>query len=132
MVNDLLREMKPPLESFPAIGDDQDPDLIGVDANFEAIDRHEREKEKTAGLEQNRFLRKEYAEKAFLFAWIGLGFWAFIIFFYALIFICSGERILSDAVLIAITSATTVNLFAAFIGVIRGLFPVKKYDKPNP
>ncbi|WP_414965933.1 hypothetical protein [Enterobacter hormaechei] len=37
----------------------------------------------------------------------------------------------SDEVLIAITSATTLNLFAAFLGVIRGLFPSGKETKEN-
>lgn len=78
----------------------------------------------------DRGLRKYYAQKAFEFAWCGFGFWALILAGYVLFFLCSGKRIFSDAVLIAITSATTVNLFAAFVGVVRGLFPpVGKQDK---
>ena len=37
-----------------------------------------------------------------------------------------GVQTLSDKVVIAITTATTLNLFAAFLGVIRGLFPSGK------
>jgi len=71
----------------------------------------------------DRKLREEYAGKAFEFAWCGFGFWVIVIIFYVFFFLCSGKKVISDAVLIAITSATTVNLFAAFVGVIRGLFP---------
>ena len=73
--------------------------------------------------EADRELRKAYAQKAFWFDWAGFGFWALVIVCYAVFFLWANERIFSDAVLIAITSATTVNLFAAFIGVVRGLFP---------
>ncbi|MGT5125632.1 hypothetical protein ACRWGX_10645, partial [Escherichia coli] len=37
-----------------------------------------------------------------------------------------GIQIFSDKVLIAITTAVTLNVFAAFLGVIRGLFPSGK------
>lgn len=37
-----------------------------------------------------------------------------------------GKEIFSDEVLIAVTAASTLNLFAAFLGVIRGLFPHAK------
>ena len=80
--------------------------------------------------EADRELRKTYAQKAFWFAWIGFGFWALVITCYVVFFLWLNKRFFSDAVLIAITSATTVNLFAAFIGVIRGLFPpAGKHDK---
>lgn len=70
-----------------------------------------------------RTLRKRYAGLAFGFAVGGAIFWA-------LVLIWSGWSVyyftrppFSDNVLIAITTATSINLFAAFLGVIRGLFP---------
>jgi len=70
----------------------------------------------------DRKLRETYAHKAFVFAWVGFGFWVVVIVFYAICFLC-GKQVFSDTVLIGVTTATTVNLFAAFVGVIRGLFP---------
>ncbi len=35
----------------------------------------------------------------------------------------TGKQMLSDNILIAITTGATINVLAAFLGVIRGLFP---------
>jgi len=102
--------------------------LPGSDSDGISIGDRER-LETIKDREADRELRKSYARKAFWFAWIGFGFWAAILIIYVVIFMCADKKIFSDAVLIAVTSATTVNLFAAFIGVIRGLFPpVGKHD----
>lgn len=74
----------------------------------------------------DRELRKNFGEKAYnivrktLYGWVFLlGTYAFFRFFF-------NKCIFSDNVLIAITSAVTLNTFAAFLGVIRGLFPSNK------
>jgi hypothetical protein len=79
--------------------------------------------------EADRELRKDYARKAFKFACYGFVFWVIVIAVHATIFFFSEKKVLSDEVLIAITTATTINLFAAFVGVIRGLFPAIKNGK---
>ena len=79
----------------------------------------------------DRELRAKYADKAFRLARAILIFWALAMAVVGLWFGCSGGRvqILSDKVLIAITAGATANVFTAFLGVIRGLFPGR--DKNN-
>lgn len=72
----------------------------------------------------NRMLRQRFAEKAYKVAKWGLYGWGCVLAI-SVIGNILGEKTFSDNVLIAITSATTLNLFAAFLGVIRGLFPHK-------
>lgn len=76
----------------------------------------------------NRILRQRFAEKAYKVAKWGLYGWACVLAI-SVIGNVLGEKTFSDNVLIAITSATTLNLFAAFLGVIRGLFPSGKESK---
>lgn len=73
-------------------------------------------------------LRETYANKAYKVAKYGLYWWAVVILLSA-VGKGVGKDIISDQVLIAITTASTLNLFAAFLGVIRGLFPVSKASK---
>lgn len=76
----------------------------------------------------NRMLRQRFAEKAYKVAKWGLYGWGCVLAI-SVIGNVLGEKTFSDNVLIAITSATTLNLFAAFLGVIRGLFPSSKEEK---
>lgn len=73
-------------------------------------------------------LRETYANKAYKVAKYGLYWWAVVILLSA-VGKGVGKDIISDQVLIAITTASTLNLFAAFLGVIRGLFPSGKDPK---
>ena len=74
--------------------------------------------------EKTTELRGEYAEKAYKLASGSISFWVVIIGFEAVVrLVVPGKVILSDSVLIAITTGCTVNVLAAFLGVIRGLFP---------
>lgn len=73
-------------------------------------------------------LRETYAEKAYKVAKYGLYWWGVMILLSA-VGKGVGKDIISDEVLIAITTASTLNLFAAFLGVIRGLFPLGKESK---
>ncbi|ELZ5041734.1 TPA: hypothetical protein JG906_000570 [Enterobacter hormaechei subsp. steigerwaltii] len=75
-------------------------------------------------------LRETYANKAYKVAKYGLYWWAVVILLSA-VGKCVGKDVISDQVLIAITTASTLNLFAAFLGVIRGLFPSGKEAKEN-
>ncbi|EOC7053225.1 hypothetical protein ACU81H_004778 [Salmonella enterica] len=76
----------------------------------------------------NRALRQRFAEKAYKVAKYGLYWWAVVLLLSAVGKVCKVE-LFSDNVLIAVTSASTLNLFAAFLGVIRGLFPNSKAEK---
>ena len=68
----------------------------------------------------NRGLRIIYAVIAVCFAIASIVFWMrFIQFYY-------NPNKHSDTVFIAITSACTVNILAAFISIIKGLFPSRK------
>ncbi|HBP5039036.1 TPA: hypothetical protein L5637_004388 [Pseudomonas aeruginosa] len=70
-----------------------------------------------------RKLRRKYAGLAFRFAVGGSIFWAVLLLWSGCASYYTTKPPFSDNVLIAITTATSVNLFAAFLGVIRGLFP---------
>jgi hypothetical protein len=68
-------------------------------------------------------LRSEYAGKAYKLASRSILFWVVIVGFQGISHLVTDRAPLSDAVLIAITTGCTVNVLAAFLGVIRGLFP---------
>ncbi|WP_313684151.1 hypothetical protein [Pantoea sp.] len=74
--------------------------------------------------EADRELRERFGDKAYKVVRKTLYGWAILLFCYgyAKIF---GFEIFPNEVMIAITTAVTLNVFAAFLGVIRGLFPSK-------
>lgn len=81
------------------------------------------ELEVIADRQADRDLRERFGDKAYnvvrktLYGWaVVLAATAFCKFFF-------DKDIFSENVLVAITSAVTLNTFAAFLGVIRGLFP---------
>lgn len=74
-------------------------------------------------MKAERKLRRKYASLAFRFAVGGTLFWALLLLWTGCATYYTTKPPFSDNVLIAITTATSVNLFAAFLGVIRGLFP---------
>jgi hypothetical protein len=71
----------------------------------------------------NRALREKYADKAYQLACGCICFWVVVIAYAAFIQTALNRPPLSDTVLIAVTTGVTVNVLAAFLGVIRGLFP---------
>ena len=77
----------------------------------------------------NRQLRDIYAAKAYELAADCIHFWIFLILANGLITAMLGKQVISDTALIAITTGVTVNVLAAFLGVIRGLFPIDKACK---
>lgn len=90
-------------------------------------EQYEREK-------ADRQLRDKYSFKAFKVVKKSLWGWAILLFVYGVTKFLTrhengGFEIFSDQVLIAITTATTLNIFAAFLSLIRGLFPSIKEDK---
>ncbi|SFV10317.1 hypothetical protein [Pseudoduganella namucuonensis] len=79
----------------------------------------------------NRALRATYADKAYFLASACIIFWAFAISSNAIVYACTGKQMISDTALIAITTGVTINVLAAFLGVIRGLFPSEQAKKPG-
>ncbi|NJC36359.1 hypothetical protein GGR60_000849 [Xanthomonas arboricola] len=67
-------------------------------------------------------LRRKYASRAVVLAYIGVIFWcAMFLFTGGAAFF--DKKFLSDAALITLTSGATVNVIAVFLVVVRGLFP---------
>lgn len=79
----------------------------------------------------NRLLRSTYADKAHNLAAGCIQFWAVAISANAIIFAISGKLMISDTAMIAITTGVTINVLAAFLGVIRGLFPSESPTKKS-
>lgn len=71
----------------------------------------------------NRELRDTYADKAHRLAQGCICFWVLAVSSDGIIFGITGRQMLSDTVLIALTTGVTINVLAAFLGVIKGLFP---------
>jgi len=76
----------------------------------------------------DRALREKFGDKAYKVVRKTLYGWAILLFCYGFSSIF-GFKIFPDEVMIAITTAVTLNVFAAFLGVIRGLFPASKPPK---
>lgn len=74
--------------------------------------------------EADRELRKDFGNKAYKVVRKTLYGWAWVLGICGF-FGIFGIRVFPDSVMIAITTAVTLNVFAAFLGVIRGLFPSK-------
>ena len=85
-------------------------------------------KELLAGMRSTRKLRERYARKSHQLAARCLAFWAALLCLHGALKITLGVEMWSDQVLIAITTGVTVSVLAAFLGVIRGLFPGKGKD----
>ncbi|WP_129543369.1 hypothetical protein [Serratia sp. 1D1416] len=77
----------------------------------------------------DRALRVKFGDKAYKVARKSLYGWCWLLAIYAAFKFRFDKELFSDNVLIAITSAVTLNVFAAFLGVIRGLFPASKTPK---
>lgn len=102
-------EDEPPVSETKSRGDDNTP-------------------QKVADAKSNRLLREILAEKAYRVVKKSLYGWAVFLFFQGW-FSAIGIPLFSDKVVLAVTTAVTLNVFAAFLGVIRGLFPAHKPSK---
>lgn len=78
----------------------------------------------------DRALREKFGDKAYKVVRKTLYGWAILLFCYGFSSIF-GYKIFPDNVMIAITTAVTLNIFAAFLGIIRGLFPSSKDAKDS-
>lgn len=79
--------------------------------------------EEVQDLQANRALRSNYADKAYMLAVGCIIFWGIAVLANGIVFATTDKLMFSDNALIAITTGVTVNVLAAFLGVIRGLFP---------
>lgn len=80
-------------------------------------------KAKIKQLKDTRKLRKHYAKRALGFAEVAIGAWLFLFTFAATMNLIAGRPFLSDQALMTLTAGATINVLAAFLGIIRGLFP---------
>lgn len=76
-----------------------------------------------ADMAANRGLREKYADKAYNLATGCLSMWVVLLGASGIINALQGREMWSDKVIIAVTTGVTVSVLAAFLGVIRGLFP---------
>ncbi|MGY0161705.1 hypothetical protein [Edwardsiella tarda] len=76
----------------------------------------------------DRALREKFGDKAYKVVRKTLYGWSILLFCYGFSKVF-GYEIFPTEVMIAITTAVTLNVYAAFLGVIRGLFPTQKSDK---
>ena len=105
-----------PLEDVPPPGE-QGREDVNRAVQQQLVDVHVEDRR------AERKLRKKYAGLAFRFAVGGLVFWAVLIIWSGCATYYTTKPPFSDNLLLGITTATSINLFAAFLGVIRGLFP---------
>ena len=78
-----------------------------------------------ADIRSYRQLRETYAGRAYGIAIVCLSLWALLVGSQGVVNGIAGIAMWSDQVLIAVTTGVTVSVLAAFLGVIRGLFPGK-------
>lgn len=71
----------------------------------------------------NRDMRQQYASKAYCLAWDSITYLFALVACNAVWAAISGKQVVSDQLLFALITGVTVNVLAAFLGVIRGLFP---------
>lgn len=81
------------------------------------------QKETIADMQANRSLREKYAQKAYELACACISMWAVLLGAQGVIKALTGQEMWSEKVIIAVTTGVTVSVLAAFLGVIRGLFP---------
>lgn len=79
----------------------------------------------------NRDMRQQYASKAYGLAWDSITFLFALVAGNAVWAAISGKQVISDQLLFALITGVTVNVLAAFLGVIRGLFPNASSRKPK-
>jgi len=78
--------------------------------------------QQVANLEANRGLRDEYAKRAYRLVRGSLVVWWSVVLFQGVGSAFFNVEVWSSSVIIAVTTGVTVNVLAAFLGVIRGLF----------
>ncbi|MEJ8673442.1 hypothetical protein [Chromobacterium amazonense] len=80
-------------------------------------------KEEVADKVANRKLRDKYSKRAYSLARGCICFWMVVVATNGVLSAALPKPPISDNVIFALTTGVTVNVLAAFLGVIRGLFP---------
>ncbi|MCT4708811.1 hypothetical protein MUA04_00990 [Enterobacteriaceae bacterium H11S18] len=132
---DILNQVAPP-QSAGLMSSQNSPVEEPPESNTCEVTREEKSSEKDLMLlneevedrKADRALREKFGDKAYKVVRKTLYGWAILLFCYGYSKVF-GFTIFPDQVMIAITTAVTLNVFAAFLGVIRGLFPAGKKDK---
>lgn len=114
-----------PPSGWPQATEDEQPASLASPGRQDVDHKKLLGQEKIEDIKAERALRRKYANRAYWFAVGGVLFWAGLLIWTGCATYYRDKAPFSDHVLIAITTATSINLFAAFLGVIRGLFPVK-------
>lgn len=78
-----------------------------------------------------RAMRRSYAREAIGLARAAVMFWVGMFFVVGFSNAMAGKVPFSDQALVTLTAGATVNVLAAFIGIIRGLFPAGVGVKSN-
>ncbi len=81
------------------------------------------EDEEIQDKKHTREMRGIYAGKAYKIAKCALAGWAVFLLVAGISNAYTGQPMYSDRVVIAVTTGVTVSVLAAFLGVIRGIFP---------
>lgn len=128
------------LEAFlPSNGLDTSPDLAkqeetayqseasytDVEQNYQIQKEQQtvkRLEERNKDSESARSMREGYANKTFWLVSVCLIFWGFMVILLACWNIRHGKPPLSEKEFITLTAGITANIFAAFLGVIKGIF----------
>ena len=77
-------------------------------------------------IRDNRKMRKNYARRALNLAELAFVFWIIVFGVAAVGNLATGSPPFSDKALMTFTAGATVNVFVAFVGIIKGLFPATK------
>ncbi|WP_395689793.1 hypothetical protein [Caenimonas koreensis] len=107
-----------PVDAPPKSNDKAKEDAPPAGTSPDAI-KHQTAEDMAA----NRGLRERYADKAHKLASGCICMWAVFLASQGVIKAVTGVEMWSEKVIIAVTAGVTVNVLAAFLGVIRGLFP---------
>jgi len=78
---------------------------------------------KAKAVRDNRRMRKNYARRALNLAELAFVFWIIVFGVAAIGNLATGKPPFSDKALMTFTAGATVNVFVAFVGIIKGLFP---------
>lgn len=97
---------------------DAPPDTSGATRKVDSLEEQQIEDQKA-----NRSLREKYAEKAYKLAAGCISMWTVLLGAQGVVKAVIGVEMWSEKVIIAVTTGVTVSVLAAFLGVIRGLFP---------
>lgn len=136
---DILSQITPPLDAGLSLPNSSTGQTLSQVDEPPAGERTREEKssekdlmllnEEVEDRKADRALREKFGDKAYKVVRKTLYGWCWLLAIYAAIKFRFKIEIFSDNVLIAVTSAVTLNVFAAFLGVIRGLFPSQKPSK---